>query len=169
MAKRIFIDFTRCIECRACEVACEREHKGVSHINVFEWKEMASMPFNCRHCERAPCIEVCPVNALKKDEDGAVLLAPMRCIGCMMCAIVCPFGVPELDYVNKIMTKCDLCARRREEGKLPACVSTCPTDALIFGDPNEIQRRKRKMITERAIEAAKKLEKTIFFPGGFPR
>jgi len=157
--KTIFIDFSKCIECRACEVACEREHNGRSFINVFEWQEMAAMALNCRHCEKAPCVEVCPTNALYRDEDGAVLLAPQKCIGCLMCGIVCPFGIPELDTLNKIMMKCDLCAHRRAEGKLPACVETCPTDALLFGDFNEIQRIRKENFTEKAIEIAKKGER----------
>ncbi|WP_048058224.1 4Fe-4S dicluster domain-containing protein [Pyrococcus yayanosii] len=157
--KTIFIDFSKCIECRACEVACEREHDGRSFISVFEWQEMAAMALNCRHCEKAPCVEVCPTNALYRDEDGAVLLAPQKCIGCLMCGIVCPFGIPELDLINKIMMKCDLCAHRRAEGKLPACVETCPTDALFYGDFNEIIRERRKKFTEKAIELAKTAER----------
>ncbi|MCD6523505.1 MAG: ferredoxin [Thermococcus sp.] len=160
--KTVFIDFSKCIECRACEVACEREHNGRSFINVFEWEEMAAMAFNCRHCENAPCVEICPTNALYRDEDGAVLLAPQKCIGCLMCGIVCPFGVPQLDAINGIMMKCDLCADRRAEGKLPACVETCPTDALLFGDFNEIQRMRRKAFAERAIDKARKGERISF-------
>ncbi len=158
MAKRIFIDFSRCIECRACEVACEREHGGRFFISVFEWEEMAAMAMNCRHCERAPCVEVCPTNALYRDKDGAVLLSPQKCIGCLMCGIVCPFGIPELDSLNKIMMKCDLCAHRRREGKLPACVETCPTDALSYGDFNELQRKRRGRFTRETIELTKKAE-----------
>ncbi|AEH24785.1 4Fe-4S cluster-binding protein [Pyrococcus yayanosii CH1] len=76
-----------------------------------------------------------------------------------MCGIVCPFGIPELDLINKIMMKCDLCAHRRAEGKLPACVETCPTDALFYGDFNEIIRERRKKFTEKAIELAKTAER----------
>ncbi|MCD6372173.1 MAG: 4Fe-4S binding protein [Thermococcus sp.] len=160
--KTIFIDFSKCIECRACEVACEREHNGRALINVFEWEEMAAMALNCRHCENAPCVEICPTKALYRDEDGAVLLSPQKCIGCLMCGIVCPFGVPQLDALDRIMMKCDLCAHRRAEGKLPACAETCPTDALLFGDFNEIQRMRRKAFTEKAIEKAKKAERIPF-------
>jgi formate dehydrogenase iron-sulfur subunit len=77
-----------------------------------------------------------------------------------MCGIVCPFGIPELDVLDKIMMKCDLCSHRRAEGKLPACVETCPTDALLFGDFNEIQRMRRREFTEKTIEITKEGEKT---------
>ncbi|NJE07092.1 ferredoxin [Thermococcus sp. M39] len=137
MGKKIFIDFRRCIACKACEVACEMEH-GEARIRVFEFPDLTSVAFNCRHCEKAPCMEVCPVNALSKDEDGAVILDPLKCIGCLMCGLACPFGVPKVDEYNKIMDKCDLCAHRRAEGKLPACVSACPTEALKYGDINDV-------------------------------
>lgn len=144
MKKTLLIDFSRCIECRACEVACEREH-GRSHIFVFEFEGMITMVFHCKHCEKALCIEACPANALYRDKEGAVLVAPKKCIGCMMCAIVCPFGIPELDSVNKTMSKCNLCAHRRAEGKEPACVTTCPTDALLYGSCREIIRKRKTM------------------------
>ena len=113
------------------------EH-GEARIRVFEFPDLMSVPFNCRHCEKAPCLEVCPTGALYRDEDNAVAFDPLKCIGCLMCAVACPFGVPKLDEYNKIVDKCDLCAERRAEGKLPACVSACPTDALKYGDINEI-------------------------------
>jgi len=91
------------------------------------------MPLLCRHCERAPCIEVCPTKALYRDGDGAVVADSFRCIGCMMCGLVCPFGIPELDTANKAMAKCDLCADRRARGLPPACVAACPTDAIVYG------------------------------------
>ncbi len=150
MAKRILINLGRCIYCRACEVACEHVH-GRSRIRVFEYAEIMAIPLNCRHCEKAPCIEVCPTRALYKDDDGAVVLQPLKCIGCMMCAIVCPFGVPELDESNKIMAKCDLCKSRRERGELPACVTVCPADALVYGDVEELMVEKKKLVVEKVV------------------
>jgi len=55
--------------------------------------------------------------------------------------MVCPFGVLELDYLNKVMRKCDLCIHRLNEGKLPACVTTCPARALAYDEFNTIMRR----------------------------
>ncbi len=152
MAKKIYINLGRCIFCRACEVACEI-FNGVSRIKVFEYQETMAMPLNCRHCEKAPCMEVCPTKALYIDEDGAVVLNPLKCIGCMMCAVVCPFGIPELDKANKIMIKCDLCADRRANGLLPACVAACPTDAIEFGDIDEIMEKKKEITTTKTIKA----------------
>jgi len=154
--KIILIDVGKCIGCRACEVACEK-FNGTSKITVFELEDILTMPLNCRHCEKAPCMSICPTNALYTDEDGAVLLSPLKCIGCMMCAIVCPFGIPEFDELNKVMMKCDLCRDRRAMGLLPACVATCPTDALVYGEVNEVLLRKREYVAQKAIILSKEV------------
>ncbi len=156
--KIILMDPSRCIECRACEVACEVEHNGNSFINVFEYMESISVPINCRHCEKAPCMEVCPTRALSKDEDGAVVLAKTKCIGCLLCGVVCPFGIPMLDVVNKIMMKCDLCASRRAKGLIPACVATCPTDALTYGDYEELVLSRRRKAAYKVLESVRSAE-----------
>lgn len=158
---KLFINLGRCIACRACEVACEKEH-GISLISVYEFEDMA-VPLNCRHCERAPCIEVCPTKAIKREGD-AVIISGEKCIGCYMCSAVCPYAIPIVDPVRELALKCDLCADRRAEGKLPACVSVCPTDALVFGEINEIMEEKRRRKAERIVEAQRKaLEKMILF------
>lgn len=158
---KLFINLGRCIACRACEVACEKEH-GISLISVYEFEDMA-VPLNCRHCERAPCIEVCPTKAIKREGD-AVIISGEKCIGCYMCSAVCPYAIPIVDPVRELAIKCDLCADRRAEGKLPACVSVCPTDALVFGEINEIMEEKRRRKAERIVEAQRKaLEKMILF------
>lgn len=141
----ILIDPGKCIACRACEVACEREHRK-SFITVFEF-ESSAVPLNCRHCEKAPCIEACPTGALFRDKDGAVMVDVKKCIGCDMCLLACPFGIPEI--AGKIMVKCDLCPERRAEGKLPLCVQTCPTGALSYEEPDEFSAKRRKAYAER--------------------
>ncbi len=129
----IVIDPRLCIGCRACEVACAREHHGVSHISVcFVEKLLSFAPLNCRHCSKAPCVTVCPVEACKRTPEGVVYIDPIRCIGCRLCGIVCPFGIPKYESERKVMVKCDLCLHRLKEGKEPACATTCPTEALTF-------------------------------------
>ncbi len=149
MGKIIFMDLNRCIYCRACEVACEREHEGHSFMSVLLLDERHSLPMNCRHCEKSPCVSVCPTGALNRVENGPVIISTMKCIGCSLCAMVCPFGVLELDYLNRVMRKCDLCIHRLNEGKLPACVTTCPARALDYDEFDNIMRR----IKERAAKA----------------
>ncbi len=151
-APTIAIDPRLCIGCRACEVACEREHGGVSHINVYFLEKYRSFsPVNCRHCARAPCVTVCPVEACKRTPEGIVYIDPILCIGCRLCGIVCPFGIPEYDPYRKVMLKCDLCLHRLREGKMPACAETCPTDAIVFVPAYE------KLAAERRSETAVKM------------
>ncbi|GAB6102446.1 hypothetical protein JCM16138_16690 [Thermococcus atlanticus] len=80
------------------------------------------------------------------------MIKPDKCIGCKMCAIVCPFGIPEFDYLTGIMFKCDMCPDRRAEGRPPACVEACKTGALQFGTIDEIVNTVRKATAEKIIK-----------------
>jgi len=166
----VFIDPTRCVGCRSCEIACAVEHSqsrsvfsAIKEIPkprprirvVYIWDLGLPAPLNCRHCEQAPCIEVCPTRALRRDRDNAVVLDPIKCIGCLMCAAACPFGVPELDLYNKIMVKCDLCPDRRSANKPPACVEACPTGALIYGTVAEIMAKRKASIMDEVFRSRK--------------
>jgi len=134
MAKVIYMDLSRCINCRACEVACEREHAGHSNMFVQVIDEQYAMPLNCRHCEESFCTAVCPTQAVHRETTDAVIITPMKCIGCTLCTIACPFGSVWPDRVNRIARKCDLCIHRTEIGLEPACVTTCSARALQFGE-----------------------------------
>jgi Fe-S-cluster-containing dehydrogenase component len=55
----------------------------------------------------------------------------------------CPFGVPHFDYDKGLVDgafidKCNLCTQRIDIGLEPACVATCPTDALLFGERDDL-------------------------------
>jgi formate dehydrogenase iron-sulfur subunit len=132
MARVIYMDLSRCINCRACEVACEREHAGNSNIFVQVIDEHYALPLNCRHCEDSFCTLVCPTQAIHRETEDAVIITPMKCIGCGLCIIACPFGAIWLDTLNKIASKCDLCIHRTRIGLEPACVTTCSARALSF-------------------------------------
>ena len=132
MGKLIFADPTRCFYCHSCEIACAREHGGYSCISVAIINERHSLPLSCRHCQKAPCVTICSVKAFRRNEQGIYLIDPAKCNGCQFCIMVCPFGFPKLNLVRKVITICDLCQSRLQEGKLPACVSTCPSGALMY-------------------------------------
>ncbi len=123
------------------------------------------MGTQCFHCDNPPCVEVCPVQATWKEDDGLVVIDYDWCVGCRYCMAACPYDgrrfnwskpqVPE-NEVNKnqhylgnrmrkkgVMEKCTFCVQRSRKGKNPACVDACPTGARIFGnllDPNSTIR-----------------------------
>lgn len=144
-----FIDYSRCIGCRACVEACMEcdTHRGVSmiHLETVQRDEsVQTVPQVCMHCEDPICARVCPADAIKKTEDGVVQssLKP-RCIGCSNCVLACPFGVP--NYYGEIdqMLKCDYCYDRTSTGKRPMCATVCPSQALAFVPLEEIERKRR--------------------------
>jgi Fe-S-cluster-containing dehydrogenase component len=138
--ERIFVvDQSRCIGCRACVGACEEcgTHRGRSLIHLdFAGRETSTqtVPMVCMHCEDPTCAEVCPADAIKKNEDGIVQSAlKPRCIACANCVLACPFGVPKLELELEQMMKCDMCFDRTSRDLAPMCASVCPSQALWFG------------------------------------
>jgi len=163
--KMLQIDIERCLGCHSCELACAVEHsqsKKLSlainesptpgyRVNVIAGDGVVG-PLQCRHCEDAPCVMVCPSGALVKSDDGPVLLKHELCVGCRLCLIACPFGVIYADVEGKAVIKCDLCRERLMAGEDPACVSACPTKALRFCEPEDVEKEKtvkRKDVKER--------------------
>ena len=95
----------------------------------------------CMHCVEPACVSVCPTNALTKHEDGPVVFDEFRCIGCRYCIQACPFQIPKYDYDMGIFPKvhkCTFCSDRIEVGLEPACAKVCPTDAIEFGEREDM-------------------------------
>ena len=143
-----YFDAEKCVQCHACEVACKASNNlefGLKWRTVITaWRgdypdiTNRTLSFACMHCSEAPCEIACPTKAItKRDEDGITIVDQNRCIGCRCCLMACPFGIPQFG-INGKMQKCHLCIERLEAGKEPACVSTCPSDALRFGNINEL-------------------------------
>jgi formate dehydrogenase iron-sulfur subunit len=91
----------------------------------------------CMQCLEPTCVSVCPVGAMTKSELGPILYNADRCIGCRYCIMACPFDIPKFEWEGgmfAVIGKCQFCAHQRlAEGRLPACVESCPTGALKFG------------------------------------
>jgi Fe-S-cluster-containing dehydrogenase component len=144
--RAFFVDYARCIGCKACVQACEEcdTHRGRSliHLETIDRPDsVQTSPQVCMHCENPICAQVCPADAIKQTPDGVVQssLKP-RCIGCSNCVLACPFGVPK--YFGEIdqMMKCDMCYDRTSTGKKPMCATVCPSQALAFMTFEEFQR-----------------------------
>ena len=161
------IDNRKCIGCHACTVACKAEHDvpiGVNRTWV-KYIEKGEFPnsrrvfsvMRCNHCEDAPCVEICPVEALFIRPDGIVDFDNRRCIGCKACTQACPYDSIYIDPQTHTAAKCNYCAHRIDIGLEPACVNVCPEHAIISGDlddPNsEIsQLLGREQVTARKVE-----------------
>jgi len=143
-----YVDPSRCIGCQACVQACAEcdTHRGVPMIHVdFLDREsgIQTTPFVCMHCDDPTCAEVCPADAIKKNEDGVVLSAlKPRCVACNNCVVACPFGVPKMMAGLELMMKCDMCFDRTSAGKRPMCATVCPSQALAYLPPAEIAKRR---------------------------
>ena len=61
-------------------------------------RELAVFQFSCRKCADAPCINVCPADALEKDDQGIISRATNLCISCKSCVVICPFGTIMNDF-----------------------------------------------------------------------
>jgi tetrathionate reductase subunit B len=96
------------------------------------------VPKICNQCEKPPCVQVCPVGATYRTQDGVVLVDADYCIGCRYCIQACPYGMRFLHPKTKTAEKCTFCYHRIVKGLLPACVEVCPTQARVFGDMKKI-------------------------------
>ena len=138
------IDNRKCIGCHACTTACKSEHDVPIGVNRTYVKQVEKGVFpntrrifsvmRCNHCTDAPCVEICPVEALYTRDDGIVDFDNNRCIGCKSCMQACPYDALYIDPDNNTAAKCNYCAHRVEVGRAPACVDVCPEHAIIAGD-----------------------------------
>ena len=142
--KKLFVDLDLCIGCQAHSIACSRVNHGVMTMQSCEISEEATLPVVCRHCEDPACVNACPNESMKRDDDGIVRRSVELCTGCMSCTLACPFGVLTRDMrmARHSMSKCDLCESRVDKGLEPACVATCPTGALQFKEVEEVYQDK---------------------------
>ncbi len=138
------IDNRKCIGCHACTTACKSEHDVAVGVNRTYVKQVEKGEFpntrrifsvmRCNHCTDAPCVEICPVEALYTRDDGIVDFDNNRCIGCKSCMQACPYDALYIDPDNSTAAKCNYCAHRIDVGRAPACVDVCPEHAIIAGD-----------------------------------
>ncbi|MEE8471652.1 MAG: 4Fe-4S dicluster domain-containing protein [Dehalococcoidia bacterium] len=155
--KRIFVRLDHCTGCHTCELACAVEHSVSKELvaasmeadrpkkRLFvEYVPDQPVPIVCRHCEDAPCLNACISGALWRDDRGAVRRKEEKCIGCWTCIMVCPYGVigRQERGGNWLAAKCDLC----DERESPACVDSCPTNALVFSEADEFASTRRRQV-----------------------
>lgn len=182
LGKYVTCDITKCSGCRACELACFKEHNGNNHVGntvgtvsvpvnnrlfVTKLTDELSAPIQCKHCEDAPCLNACSKDAITKI-DYQVVIDTSKCIGCKDCMLACPFGAIELyevyDDCREVIQngsgeclvaahKCDLCM---DNPSGPACVRVCPNEALRVVDADDEKKQKNISAAMAMLDAAGK-------------
>jgi formate dehydrogenase iron-sulfur subunit len=161
------IDTSKCIGCKACQVACMEwndlrdeigfntgSYQNPHDLTAASW---TLMRFNevendkgdlewlirkdgCMHCNDPGCLKACPApGAIVQYANGIVDFQEEYCIGCGYCITGCPFDIPRLSSKDRKTYKCTLCSDRVAVGMEPACIKTCPTGALVFGTKEDMQ------------------------------
>lgn len=137
-------DEKRCIGCQACTAACKVVNNVPAGFNrvqvqIRSPKKLGSherfefFRVSCQHCKNAPCVSACPTGASYIDEHGVVRIHDEKCVGCDYCIAACPYHVRFINTQTHRAEKCDFCSETRLiKGQDPACVTVCPTDALMF-------------------------------------
>jgi len=161
------IDTTKCIGCKACQVACMewndlRDEIG-TNVGVYDnppdltdksWTVMRFAEYEnpngnlewlirkdgCMHCADPGCLKACPApGAIVQYANGIVDFQEENCIGCGYCIAGCPFDIPRISKRDHKVYKCTLCSDRVAVGLEPACIKACPTGALVFGTKEDMK------------------------------
>ena len=172
------LDQTRCIGCHACTTACKSENDvplGVTRTYVKS-VEVGTFPnvrrnfqvTRCNQCSDAPCVAACPTEAMYRRADGIVDFDKSICIGCKACMAACPYDAIFINPDDHSAEKCNFCAHRLEIGLEPACVSVCPTEAILVGDLNDPTSKVAKVVQRDAVAVRRPEKRTrpgVFYKG----
>ena len=170
------IDISKCIGCKACQVACmewndlrddvgdnfgvydnPRDLTGQSWT-VMRFEEVEAeggrlewliRKDGCMHCADPGCLKACPApGAIVQYANGIVDFHEENCIGCGYCIAGCPFNIPRISKKDGKAYKCTLCSDRVAVGMEPACVKTCPTGAIVFGSKEDMLHHAEERIVD---------------------
>ncbi|MDR2869106.1 MAG: 4Fe-4S dicluster domain-containing protein [Deferribacteraceae bacterium] len=145
-----YIDMTRCLGCRACQLACKDKNNLPENVLFRQVRTYETAPYPmpavyhyssaCNHCEQPKCVRSCPTGAMHLAKDGTVQHDPAMCIKCRYCVSACPYEVPQYVESLRKIAKCDACINLREQGEWLACVDACVMGCLEWG-PLDVLRR----------------------------
>jgi protein NrfC len=150
----------RCVDCELCKEACVKTNNVPSYgyrTTILETykitgpseSERLFMPVLCNHCNRPPCVRVCPTRATYKDKKtGIVMMNIKKCIGCKTCMAACPYNARYFNEETRAIDKCNFCydTRLSKGKKDTACVEACPAKVRVFGDLADTNSEVYKLI-----------------------
>jgi Fe-S-cluster-containing dehydrogenase component len=161
----IAIEAKKCMDCKACVVACRAENSvPLKHSRPWLNAELrgsypklsrTTEPEQCHQCAHPACVRVCPTGASYQRPDGVVAIKASECVGCRYCMIACPFDARFFREDTGVVEKCDFCAQRLERGDPPACVETCPGKVRTFGDINDRNSKIADLLSRRQYRVKK--------------
>lgn len=143
--KRVYVDEKWCLGCHLCEYNCAFANSGMKEMAAalkdrkiyprirVEDSGKITYAVSCRHCEDPLCVKSCISGALSKQPDGTVKIDRDRCVGCLTCILVCPYG-SLVQGEQGAVQKCELCLENAC-GE-PACVKGCPNRAIVYEERN---------------------------------
>lgn len=159
----IIVNPEKCHGCNCCSLACSDTKTGKFNINKarlvvikFKSEKDLAFPVMCQNCDEPDCMNICPEEAIYRDEkSAAIAINKDLCTECMLCVDACPYGAPWVDRENSVVEHCDLCSGD------PQCVKYCSFDALQLVRKNEDSTmvRKRKEMQDMLIRLLKKIKK----------
>ncbi len=176
--KAILVDISLCTGCRGCQVACKqwnnlpathteqtgsyqnppdmngdtykvvKFYESEDKKNGVRWDFITDM---CRHCVFAPCqMGAMDDEAILMDDDTGAIVFTDKAVADDYDGVFgsCPYAIPHINEKTQKLTKCTMCNDRIKAGKLPACVLSCPTGAMVFGDREEILEKVHARVEE---------------------
>ena len=145
--KRVFVNEEWCLGCHLCEYNCAFANSGARDM-VTALKGKPVLPrirveeggavtyaVSCRHCTDPVCVRSCISGALHIS-DGRVCIDRSKCVGCLTCVLVCPYGAI-LPGPSGAAMKCELCLENACGA--PACVEGCPNRAIVYEEREEVR------------------------------
>jgi formate dehydrogenase iron-sulfur subunit len=163
----ILVDTSKCTACRGCQIACKQwnqlpgtqtKNTGTHQnppdlsfdtykvVNFSEGKTQDGKAFwyffsnQCRHCLTPGCMAVVENDEIKQDDQTGAVLYTEKTKNLDFKATLegCPFNIPRQDPKTKVLAKCTMCFDRITNDLPPACVKSCPTGAMVFGERDKI-------------------------------
>jgi len=176
--KSILVDTSLCTACRGCQVACKQwnglpgtktkqvgTYQNPQDFSSDTWKVVRfadgkkedGKPYwyfftdMCRHCIQPPCklsIDMTVKDAVIQDEDTGAVVYTEKTKKIPFKDVLCPYGIPQQYPKTKVLVKCTMCFDRIKNGMIPACVKSCPTGSMVFGDRDKILEMAKKRVAD---------------------
>lgn len=142
--KRVYVNEEWCLGCHLCEYNCAFANSGMKDMAQLKGKpifprihiegdDKITYAVSCRHCTDPICVVSCIAGAISK-KDGVVVIDKNKCVGCLTCVLVCPYGALAPSE-SGVMQKCELCTTN-SRGE-PACAAGCPNHAIVYEQRGE--------------------------------